>query len=236
METNLFNRLQATLLAVATVGLVFLAVLNFRQENQFQQPYDGVWWSEASGGGGLLAEKVLPDSPGQRAGIRAHDLLTGVNDTPVVHLSDLERELYSTGVYGKANYAITRDNISLDTPVVVIPEPPDRSLQQALRVIGLIYLAIGIYVLFRRWTAPRALHFYLFCLVSFALNALKYTGEWDLLDKTVFWGNVLAESLQPALFLHFALSFPEERIKNLFAAGCWCRWFTCRVWRFSVCG
>ena len=215
METNLFNRLQATLLAVATVGLVFLAVLNFRQENQFQQPYDGVWWSEAPGGGGLVAEKVLPDSPGQRAGIHARDLLTGVNDSPVVHLSDLERELYATGVYGKANYAITRDNISLDTPVVVIPEPPDRSLQQALRVIGLIYLAIGIYVLFRRWTAPRATHFYLFCLVSFALNALKYTGEWDLLDKTVFWGNVLAESLQPALFLHFALSFPEERIKNL---------------------
>ena len=45
-----------------------------------------------------------------------------------------------------------------------------------LRFIGLIYLAIGIYVLFRRWTAPRATHFYLFCLVSFALNALKYTG------------------------------------------------------------
>ena len=63
--------------------------------------------------------------------------------------------------------------------MVVIPEPPDRSLQQALRVIGLIYLAIGFYVLFRRWTAPRATHFYLFCLVSFAWYALKYTGKLD---------------------------------------------------------
>ena len=88
-------------------------------------------------------------------------------------------------------------------------------MQQALRLIGLIYLSIGVYVLFRRWTAPRATHFYLFCLVSFALNALKYTGEWDWLDKTVFWSNVIAESLQPALFLHFALSFPEERLKNV---------------------
>ena len=33
--------------------------------------------------------------------------------------------------------------------------------------------------------------------------------------KIVFWTNVVAESLQPALFLHFALSFPEERLKNL---------------------
>lgn len=215
MEKNLLNRLQATLLAVATAGLVLLAVLNFRQESRFQQPYDGVWWVEAQSGAGLEATKVLPDSPGQRAGIHLHDLLTGVNDTPVVHLSDLDRELYRTGVYSKAEYSITRDDIRLDEPVVVIPEPPDRSVQQALRFIGLIYLAIGLYVLFRRWTAPHATHFYLFCLVSFALNALKYTGEWDSLDKIVFWCNVIAEALQPALFLHFALSFPEERLGNI---------------------
>ena len=34
METSLFNRLQATLLALATVGLVLLAVLNFRPGEQ----------------------------------------------------------------------------------------------------------------------------------------------------------------------------------------------------------
>ena len=221
METNLFNRLQATLLAVATVGLVLLAVLNLRQERQFQQPDDGVWWVEASSGAGLQATKVLPNSPGERAGLHSGDLLTAVNDVPVHRLADFERELYRNGIYTKAQYAITRDGIRFDSPAVVIPEPPDRSVQQALRIIGLIYLAIGVYVLFRRWTAPRATHFYLFCLVSFALYALKYTGalnsagEWDWIDKIVFWTNVLAESLQPALFLHFALSFPEERLKNL---------------------
>jgi len=215
METNLFNRLQATLLAVATIGLVFLAVLNLRQERQFQQPDDGVWWVEAGSGTGLQATKVLPNSPGERAGIRRGDLLTGVNDVQIRRFPDFERELYHNGIYTKAQYAITRDGIQLDSPVVVIPEPPDRSVQQALRLIGLIYLAIGIYVLFRRWTAPRATHFYLFCLVSFALYALKYTGEWDWIDKAAFWTNVVAESLQPALFLHFALSFPEERLKNI---------------------
>ena len=213
METSLFNRLQATVLAIATVGLVLLAVLNLRQESSFRQPWDGVWWSEAQGG--LVATRVLPHTPAQRAGIQPNDLLTAVNDDPIEQLSDLERELYHTGVYSKVHYSITRQGIPLDTPVDVIPEPPDRSLQQALRFIGLIYLAIGIYVLFRRWTAPRATHFYLFCLVSFALNALKYTGAWDGLDKTVFWSNIVAESLQPALFLHFALSFPEERLRGL---------------------
>ncbi len=212
MDTSLFNRLQATLLALATVGLVILAVLNFRQENNFQQPDDGVWWAESSGG--LQATKVIPDSPGQLAGIHKNDLLTAVNGAQVTRLPDFERELYRTGAYGKADYSITRDGQPLDTPVIVYPEAKDRSSYLGLRLIGVIYLAIGIYVLFRRWTAPRALHFYLFCLVSFALNALKYTGQLDFIDKTVFWSNIIAGALQPALFLHFAISFPEERLKD----------------------
>ena len=271
METSLFNRLQATLLGLVTVGLVALAVLNFIEERHSQQPDDGVWWREAADGKGLVADRVLPDSPGLRAGIRAGDRLTGVSIlpvgpvgsglpdairsreplagvkelpeearqhtsneplilaadvkfTPVVRSADLERALYRTGSYFQIYYRISRDGISpgrqAELIVEVIPEPMDRNLALGLRLIGLVYLAIGIYVLFRRWTAPRATHFYLFCLVSFALYALKYTGaldatgHWDKLDQCVFWFNVIAESLQPALFLHFALSFPEERLKK----------------------
>jgi PAS domain S-box-containing protein len=266
METSFIDRLQLTLLAVLTAGLVLLAGLNFWQERHSQLPDDGVWWREAAGGSGLVADKVLPNSPGQRAGIRAHDLLTGIKQssetsghrrgiakqsllnevnsssegtaasvdqpsaqlealnaqrealnqapsTPIHRVSDLTRALARTGSYIKIDYAISRGGVS--TAIEVIPEPMDRSLQLGMRLIGLIYLAIGIYVLFRRWTAPRATHFYLFCLVSFALYALKYTGTLDVLDWSVFWLNVLAESLQPALFLHFALSFPEERLKKL---------------------
>jgi len=266
METSFIDRLQLTLLAVVTAGLVVLAGMNFWQERHSQQPDDGVWWREAANGGGLVADKVLPNSPGERAGIRAHDLLTGIkhtpenssrrvnvqkqsllngttspsesavspvdqasaqlealnarrealnqaSGTPIQRVPDLERALYRTGSYIKVDYSITRNGVS--TAIEVIPEPSDRSLELGMRVIGFIFLAIGVYVLFRRWTAPRATHFYLFCLVSFALYALKYTGTLDTLDWSVFWLNVLAESLQPALFLHFALSFPEERMKKL---------------------
>jgi PAS domain S-box-containing protein len=219
METSLFNRVQATLLALATAGLFVLAVLNLQQEWNSKQPDDGVWWHEGSGG--LRAERVLPGLAGQVAGIQQDDLLTGVahcpscDEAPVNRVSDLDRALYRTGPYGQVYYSITRDGIPLDTLVKVIPEPLDRSLALGLRVIGLIYLIIGFYVLFRRWGAPRATHFYLFCLVSFAWYALKYTGQFDGLDWTTFWVNTVAESLQPALFLHFALSFPEERFKSL---------------------
>ena len=219
METSLLNRVQATLLALATAALFVLAVLNVLEQRQYPQPDDGVWWGEAQGG--LQAEKVLPDKPGERAGIQVGDLLTGVSEsptadvTPVTLVANLERALYATGPYGQVYYTITRDGIPLEAPIKVIPDPMDHSLEYGLRVIGLIYLIIGFYVLFRRWGAPRATHFYLFCLVSFAFYALKYTGKFDGLDWIVFWTNVVAEALQPALFLHFALSFPEERFKNL---------------------
>ena len=218
METNLLNRVQATLLALVTAALFVLAVFNLIQERQYQQPDDGVWWSETHGG--LQAIRVQPDTAGQRAGIQNGDLLTAVSTSPnapisaVTHDSDLERALYTTGSYGQVFYSITRDGIPLETPVRVVPVPADRSLPLGLRVIGLIYLIIGFYVLFRRWGAPRATHFYLFCLVSFALYALKYTSAFDALDWIVFWTNIVAEALQPALFLHFAFSFPEERLKS----------------------
>src|SRR5512140_1120547 len=76
METNLFNRVQATLLALATAALFVLAVLNLVEERKFQQPDDGIWWREAPNG--LRAERVLPDKPGQVAGIQTGDLLTAV--------------------------------------------------------------------------------------------------------------------------------------------------------------
>jgi two-component system, NtrC family, sensor kinase len=213
MEKNFLNRVEATLLALATAALFVLAIFNLHQERQIQPPDDGVWWQEAPGG--LRAQRVVPDSPGEHAFIKENDLLTAVNGVRVTRVSDLEEALYRTGPYVLISYSITRDSIPLDAPVKVIPTPVDRSLQMGQRIIGLIYLVIGFYVLFRRWGAPRATHFYLFCLVSFALYALKYTGAFDGLDWTVFWANVVAEALQPALFLHFALSFPEERFKNL---------------------
>ncbi len=43
------------------------------------------------------------------------------------------------------------------------------------------------------------------------LYSFKYTGVLDALDLTILIGNVLAVALQPAMFLHFALSFSGLR-------------------------
>ncbi len=116
--------------------------------------------------------------------------------------------MFRTKPYGTAIYTV-RSGYLVDHPVIL--EAADRGLNQGFRFIALVYLGIGLFVLFRRWTAPRSTHFYIFCLASFVLYSFKYTGKLDTFDWIIYWGNVLATALQPALFLHFALAFPEDR-------------------------
>ena len=153
-----------------------------------------------------------PAGPEPTGGPRRHpagDALISVNGRDVGSEAGLMRRLYDSGVWSKATYSLTRNSVPLDVQVVLAPA--DRSMNDWLRLIALIYLGIGLYVLLRRWTAPGSLHFYIFCLVSFVLYSFKYTGKLNGFDWTIYWGNVAAGLLQPALFLHFVLTFPERR-------------------------
>ena len=169
---------------------------------------------------GLRAERVLRDMPGQVAGIQQGDLLTAVAtcascpEQPVNRISTLEQALYRVGSYGQVYYSVTRDGVPLDQQVKLIPTPLDRSLAMGLRVIGLIYLLLAFTFCSAAGVRLAQYISICFCLVSFAWYSLKYTGQLDMLDQVVFWTNVVAESLQPALFLHFALSFPEDRLRG----------------------
>ncbi len=203
MGRSLQTRVVAVTLALLTLAAVVLAVLNFRQEQGFQQPTDGIWWVES--GGALKAQRVPADSSGERAGIRTGDLLLSVNQQPTTKIAALVREQFRTKVYGSASYVISRRGFRISVPVIL--DATDTSLNAGLRLIALVYLGIGLYVLFRRWTATHATHFYIFCVASFAAYAFHYTGRLNTLDWIVYWSGIVAGAVQPALFLHFALSF-----------------------------
>ena len=207
MNRDFQIRFTAILLAIVTAAAATLAWINFQKESEFQIPYDGVWWIERNGN--LTADRVEPDGPADKAGIRNGDRLLAVNQHEVNTAAGLIHQLYRTGQWSKATYSLQRQSIPLDSVVILVPV--ERSLNQWLRLIALIYLGIGVYVLLRRWTAPGSTHFYIFCLVSFVFYAFKYTGKFNPFDWTIYWGNVIAWLLQPALFLHFVLTFPEER-------------------------
>ena len=210
MGKSFQTRVSVVLLAFFTLAAIVFAGINLSQETKEQTPIDGVTWFEADGG--LRAHRVLQGGPGQRAGIAVGDLLVEVNGHPTPHVASLNREMFHTKPYGTATYTIDRRGYRVDYSVIL--DAADLSLNQGFRLIALVYLGIGLYVLFRRWTAPRSTHFYLFCLASFVLYSFKYTDRFTDFDWVIYWGNVAATALQPALFLHFALAFPIQSTED----------------------
>jgi PAS domain S-box-containing protein len=208
MQRTFQTRIAAVLLALFTGAAMVCAGFNLVQENRYQSPTDGVWWIEAQGG--LKAERVPADSPGERAGVKPGDLLVAANDQPTPVGADLAREIWRTRAYNTIHYTLVRDGIRLpDVPVVL--DMQDRGIHQGFRFIALVYLGIGLYVLLRRWTAAHSTHFYIFCLVSFVLYSFWTTGKFNEFDWIVEWSKIGANALQPALFLHFALAFSSEQ-------------------------
>ena len=200
-------RFAAVVFGLLTVWAVVFAWINFQKERGYSTPTDGIWWVESHGQ--LVAQRVDPLGPGDRGGIKVDDALVAVGGNPVHDTADVARQMYRSGVWTTLSYTLERGNVSLDVPVIL--QPVDKSLNQGLRLIALVYLCIGMYVLLRRWTAPKSGHFYLLCLVSFIFYSFKFTGKLNQFDWTIYWSNVIAGMLQPAMFLHFALSFPERK-------------------------
>ena len=207
MNRELQTRFTAIILALLTVAVVVFSIYNFKAERQYATPDDGVWWME--NGGHMVANRLDPNGPAATAGIRLGDAVESINGRKVETFAGLNRQLYYSGVWSKATYSLLRGSVPVD--VVVVLAPAERSTNDWLRLIALIYLGIGLYVLLRRWTAVGSTHFYIFCLVSFVFYALHYTGKFNDFDWIVYWANEGAWLLQPALFLHFALTFPERR-------------------------
>ena len=209
MNSYLQTRLGAVTLALLTLAAIIFAVLNFQQRSRFILPDDGVTWMDTSSG--VVAWHVVPRGPAGRVGLREGDALETIRGVPIRRATDVTRLLWHAGPWAELHYGILRDGEPLDVPVVTAPQENASSLENYLRITALLYLFIGLFIFVRRWTAPRAVHFYLFCLVSFILYSFHYSGKLNSFDWIIYWSNVVALLLQPALLAHLALVFPERR-------------------------
>ncbi len=199
----------AAVLALATLAAIVFGVINFQQRSMFSAPDDGVSWIESQSG--VVAWHVSPQSPAANAGLRANDRILAINDVPVHTPIDVTRRLWRIGLWSQAHYRIERGGKQFEAQLVIQPVERPASIENYLRVVGVLYLFIGLFIFARRWNATRAVHFYIFCLVSFVLYSFQYTGKLTVFDWEIYWSAIVARLLQPALLLHFALVFPERR-------------------------
>src|SRR5215510_7325332 len=213
MKQSFRVSLGAVVLALATLAAVIFAILNFDQRARFESPDDGVAWRDADHG--IEAWKVTSGGPAWQAGIRQGDRLLEIGGQPVSGAIQVTKRVWRAGLWSQLRYKVERGGEPFETPVVIAPAAKPLTAENYLRVVGLIYLFIGIFIFIRRWNAPRAVHFYVFCLVSFILYSFHYSGKLDAFDYEIYWASIVAKLLAPALLLHFALVFPERAQSSL---------------------
>jgi two-component system, NtrC family, sensor kinase len=208
MPETLRVRVGAVALVLVTLIAIVFSVINFQQRTKFESPDDGVSWLDSPSG--VTAWNVTPDSPAARAGIKIGDRVVAINDAAIERAVQVTQRLWRAGLWTEVHYQLSRNGSVFTAPLVTAPAEKPTSIEGYLRVVGLLYLFIGLFIFARRWNAPRAVHFYVFCLVSFIGCSFHFTGKLTTFDTEVYWANGIAWLLQPALLLHFALEFPER--------------------------
>ncbi|MGN6593187.1 MAG: ATP-binding protein [Terriglobales bacterium] len=191
-------------LGLLTLFLVVMALLNLRQLWVYRQPTDGALWQRTTAG--LEAAATNRIAQGQ---IQPGDLLVAIGPSLVRTPEAVSEQLYAAGIGGRLEYTLVRQGRMFTEAIAVRASQPPLGRYSYLEIVGFFYLAIGLFVFYRRRSASQAWNFYLFALASFVLFSFHYTGKLNLFDKTIYWFNEAALLLVPALLLQFAVGFPS---------------------------
>ena len=217
------NQFTGTLLLILTAAAVIAAVLSFQHLRAYPLHDDGVTWvdkTSANGQNRVIAAYVSPGGPGDKAGIELGDELIRIAKFPVRNSLDVARALWDISPLEQTKYTLRRDGIEFQKPNIFIQAASHDSALYYQFVVGFFYLIIGLFVYYRRTSAAKSLHFFLLCLASFAASCFHYSGKLNAFDEALYWGNVIAGLVVPAIFLHFCLTF-HMRPAFLRKRGAW---------------
>ena len=218
-----------------TVALFVLGILNLRDRlNIPAVADDGIEWVDTPDG--VQAKSVRPDSPlasAVRKGdyVRAFFYIGKADDgaakgsprpleyEEVTRAETLSRYLENQGVGNNARYAIVHQDpvlkgilgikkgvYDVDFKVVPLDQNLERGLYLAF--IGLVYLGIGLFVLFKQRRAALTYHFFAWSLLSYVSYFYAPTLEFTKLDRLVSFLDGASWVLLAPLFLHFCANFP----------------------------
>jgi len=217
-------------LLIGAALLVTAGVLNFGQRLRHETPpWDGVRWIDTSQG--VMAEVVAPNTAGARAWLLPGDRLAGVrlrngNSEEIVRARDVQMYLDTAGVGGQIQYSIERPSYPPESRYYIaeldnldaIPNWTPRDLY--INLIGLVYLFVGFFVLFRQGgRAPFVVHFATWCLTAFALHFYTPTGSYRDLDLSIAFLRNVAFIMFAPLFVHFCARYPAR--ERLFSERRW---------------
>lgn len=212
-----------TLLLILTIAAIIAAILSFDHLRTYPLHDDGVTWVDKVGGGSqnhVVAAYVSGGGPGDKAGIRVGDELVSIDTFAIKRALDVPQALWQIPLWGQTKYMLRRGGIEFQKDNIIIQAAARDSAVYYQYAVGFAYLAIGLFVYYRRTSAAKSLHFFLLCLASFIASCFHYSGKLNTFDEAMYWGNLAASLIAPAIFLHFCLTF-HERPRFLRRRGTW---------------
>src|SRR5205085_2308307 len=212
---------RAWVLLIAAALLTVAGALNFQQRLKHKSPpTDGIRWVQTENG--ILAQSIDPNSSVGRAGvlsIRPGDILRGISEDgaqfdQVLKVQDIPVYLEEAGVGGHLIYRIERPSNpeeirSQDADIYPEEFTTWKTQDLYINFIGLIYLIVGLYVLFKQGgRAPFVTHFATLCLTAFVFHFFKATGQYEDLHVAIAFLDDAAFIFFAPLLVHFCARYP----------------------------
>src|SRR5690349_13068195 len=195
------------LLAVLTLGIVLGAFVSFQRKRSSFERIDFTFQRD---NGPIVVKTVDPDSNAANAGLRPGDEILVIGGTTTTEVAGVQKTLRRIGHV--VPMVIHRN----DRLLTVQYRPPELKVDISyliLSFIGFLYLAIGLFTLFRGETQESRL-FYFVTLLSFVVYVYTPAGDIDWSYKLLQMTEDLASIFLPPLALHFFLLFPRPIIRE----------------------
>lgn len=195
------------LIAVLTVGVVLGAFVSFQRK---RSSFERIDFTFRQTNGMIVVKGVDPGSAAERAGLQPGDQIWLIGGTPTSEIEGLQKTLRRIGT--TVPMLVARDG----QPLMIEYSPPRLKIDYPyliLSFIGFLYLAIGLFTLFRGDTRESRL-FYFVTLLSFIVYVYTPAGDVDWSFKLLQLVEDFAYIFLPPLALNFFLLFPRPIIRD----------------------
>ncbi|HVG24715.1 MAG TPA: ATP-binding protein [Thermoanaerobaculia bacterium] len=195
------------LLALLTVGVILGAFVSFQRKRSSFERIDFTFRRDR---GAIVVKSVDAGSSAERAGLRPGDQIWVIGGTPTTEVEGLQKTLRRIGESVPMVVARGAEvrTINYSPPELKVDYP-----YLILSFIGFLYIAIGLFTLFRGETTESRL-FYFVTLLSFIVYVYTPAGDIDWSYKLLQMTEELSRVFLPPLALHFFLLFPRPLLRD----------------------
>jgi PAS domain S-box-containing protein len=199
--------LSDVVIGLLTVAIVLGAFASFQRK---RSSFERIDFTFRRNNGVIVVKTVDSGSSAEAAGLRPGDAIWLIGETPTTEIEGLQKTLRRIGQ--KVPMLVQRDGKTITLHYT----PPELKIDYPyliLSFIGFLYLAIGLFTLFRGATRESAL-FYFVTLLSFVVYVYTPAGDIDFLYKVLEVTEEIAMILLPPLTLNFFLLFPRPIVHH----------------------